>query len=78
MDPRAYTAVGPSVPAILKACAVPLRLAAGANDPMVTLENMRAIDPGAVVFPGVGHNVHWEAPEVVWEFLEKSVGLGQT
>jgi len=71
MDPRAYAAVGPSVPAILKACAAPLRLAAGANDPMVALADMRAIDPGAVAFPGLGHNVHWEAPEVVREFLRE-------
>jgi pimeloyl-ACP methyl ester carboxylesterase len=24
-----------------------------------------------MVFPGVGHNAHWEAPEEVWTFLAK-------
>jgi len=75
MDPRAYAAVRPSVPAILKSCAAPLRLAAGENDPMVTLDDMRAIDPAAVTFAGRGHNVHWKAPEMVWEFIARIVAL---
>jgi len=69
MDPRAYGAVGPSVEALLRLAAVPLRLAAGERDPMVTLEQMRRIDPAARVFEGVGHNAHWEAPERVWDFI---------
>ena len=72
MDPRVYAAVGPSVPAILKSCAAPLHLAAGENDPMVTRDDMRGIDPAAVTFAGRGHNVHWEAPEAVWEFVERN------
>ena len=75
MDPRAHAAVGPSVPAILKSCAAPLRLAAGENDPMVMPEDMRAIDPAAITFAGRGHNVHWEAPETVWEFVEAIIAL---
>jgi pimeloyl-ACP methyl ester carboxylesterase len=69
MDPRAYGAVGPSVEGLLRLAEAPLRLAAGDRDPMVTLEQMRRIDPGARVFEGVGHNAHWEAPERVWDFI---------
>jgi pimeloyl-ACP methyl ester carboxylesterase len=69
MDPRAYGAVGPSVGGLLRSAAAPLRLAAGDRDPMVTLEQMRRIDPAARVFEGVGHNAHWEAPERVWDFI---------
>jgi len=69
MDPRAYGAVGPSVDGLLRSAQAPLRLAAGARDPMVTLEQMRRIDPVARVFEGVGHNAHWEAPEQVWDFI---------
>jgi pimeloyl-ACP methyl ester carboxylesterase len=72
-DPRVFEAVGPSVPAILRSCAAPLHLAAGENDPMVTLDDMRAIDPAAITFRGRGHNVHWEAPETVWEFVERII-----
>jgi pimeloyl-ACP methyl ester carboxylesterase len=69
MDPRAYGAVGPSVEDLLRLAAAPLRLAAGDRDPMVTLEQMRRIDPAARVFEGVGHNAHWEAPERLWDFI---------
>ncbi len=75
MDPGVFAAVGPSVPAILRSCAAPLHLAAGENDPMVTLDDMRAIDPAAVTFSGHGHNVHWEAPEVVWGFVKTIIAL---
>ena len=69
MDPRAYGAVGPSVAGLLRLAAAPLRLAAGERDPMVTLDQMRRIDPAARVFEGVGHNAHWEAPDQVWSFI---------
>ncbi len=69
MDPRAYGAVGPSVASLLRLCEAPLRLAAGDRDAMVTLDQMRDIDPAARVFEGVGHNAHLEAPERVWNFI---------
>ena len=69
MDPRAYGAVGPSVEGLLRLAEAPPRLAAGDRDPMVTLEQMRRIDPAARVLEGVGHNAHWEAPEKVWDFV---------
>jgi pimeloyl-ACP methyl ester carboxylesterase len=69
MNPRAFGAVGPPVAALLGLPEPPVRLAAGERDPMVTLEQMRRIDPGARVFAGAGHNAHWEAPEQVWEFI---------
>jgi pimeloyl-ACP methyl ester carboxylesterase len=77
MDPRAYGAVGPSVEAMLRLADAPLRLAAGAKDPMVTLDQMRRIDPTAQVFDGIGHNAHWEAPERVWSFISNSCSQGQ-
>lgn len=67
-DARLYGAVGPSLPDLLR-LAPNLRLAAGEKDPMVTLADMRAIDPGARTFAGAGHNVHWEAPAAVWGFV---------
>lgn len=70
MDPRVFGAVGPSVPDLLR-LAPNLRLAAGEKDPMVSLADMRAIDPAARVIAGAGHNVHWEAPAAVWDFVTK-------
>jgi pimeloyl-ACP methyl ester carboxylesterase len=70
MDPRVFGAVGPSVPDLLR-LAPNLRLAAGDRDPMVNLPDMSAVDAGARTFPGAGHNVHWEAPAAVWDFVNK-------
>jgi pimeloyl-ACP methyl ester carboxylesterase len=38
---------------------------------MVSLEDMRTIDPDAYLFEGAGHNVHVEAPEEVWGFVKR-------
>jgi pimeloyl-ACP methyl ester carboxylesterase len=72
MDPRAYGAVGPSIETLLRLADAPLRLAAGSKDAMVTLDQMRRIDPAAQLFEGVGHNAHVEAPEQVWKFVADS------
>jgi pimeloyl-ACP methyl ester carboxylesterase len=69
MDPRAWGAVGPSIAGVLRLATARVRLAAGDRDPMVTVDQMRGIDPDAQTFEGVGHNAHWEAPKRVWEFI---------
>lgn len=69
MDPRAFGSVGPSIPALLKLSSAPLRLCAGVKDPMVTLAHMQTIDPKARVIDDAGHNVHWEAPAQMWDFI---------
>jgi pimeloyl-ACP methyl ester carboxylesterase len=69
MDPRVFGAVGPSIPAIFSQVTVPFRLAAGANDPMVTGGEMTQIDRSARVFVGAGHNVHCEQPEKLWRAI---------
>jgi pimeloyl-ACP methyl ester carboxylesterase len=68
MDPRVFGAVGPPVPELLR-LAPQLRLAAGDNDAMVTLPDMQMIDRAARTIAGTGHNVHWEAPAAVWDFV---------
>lgn len=72
MDMRVVGNSGASVEMLLKQCTAPLRLAAGAHDPMVSWEEMRRIDPAAVTIEGAGHNAHWEAPERVWQFFAQS------
>lgn len=48
---------------------MPLRLAAGDADPMVTLTQMQPLDPGAFLFPNAGHNPHVEQPAAVWQAI---------
>jgi pimeloyl-ACP methyl ester carboxylesterase len=69
LDPRAFSAVGPPVGTVLARCEAPLRLAAGAEDPMVGLDVLRRIDGDAVALPGAGHNAHWETPDAVLALL---------
>jgi pimeloyl-ACP methyl ester carboxylesterase len=69
IDPRVYGAVGPSIEQILTLSSAPLRLAAGEADPMVTVDQMRRIDPAAQIFAGAAHNAHWQTPAQVWDFV---------
>jgi len=69
IDPRAYGAVGPPIETLLRLGHAPLRLAAGSEDTMVTLDQMRRIDSAAQLFEGAGHNAHVEVPEKVWNFV---------
>ncbi|GAB3202807.1 alpha/beta fold hydrolase [Geodermatophilus arenarius] len=69
LDPRAFGAVGPPVEEVLSRAEAPLRLAAGAADPMVGLDAMRRVDPGAVLLEDAGHNAHWERPDEVVALL---------
>ena len=72
-DQRIYAAVGPAVAGFYGAANAPVRLAAGAADPMVSLAEMQALDPQAALLPGLGHNCHVEAPERVWDAFEESL-----
>jgi pimeloyl-ACP methyl ester carboxylesterase len=49
---------------------VPIHFAAGSLDPMVSPEQLRQCDPAGIVIPGCGHNVHVEAPGLLWDYLE--------
>jgi pimeloyl-ACP methyl ester carboxylesterase len=70
MDPLAYSVVGPDIGEFISAARAPFRLAAGSKDPMVSGDQMRAVDPATVVLEGLGHNPHVEAPETFWQTLE--------
>lgn len=68
LDPRVFGAVGPSLAQIFALAECPVRLAAGARDPMVSLDAMCTVDLQAKQFAGIGHNAHWEAPAEVLHF----------
>ncbi len=57
--------VGPTVVDMIAATPVPLRLFCGADDRMVSVEELREHDPQAFAIEGCGHNPHVEAPEKV-------------
>jgi pimeloyl-ACP methyl ester carboxylesterase len=73
-DSRISEVVGAPIDRIIAAMRAPLRLAAGARDPMVSLEQMRRFDLAAVLIDEAGHNPHVEAPERLWRMVEDALG----
>ncbi|MEN3364478.1 MAG: hypothetical protein V7606_1752 [Burkholderiales bacterium] len=70
LDPRTFSAPGPSFGAIVQASRVPFSLACGAGDKMVKLEELKVFDREAFAVPGFGHNLHVEAPKVLWDLAQ--------
>jgi pimeloyl-ACP methyl ester carboxylesterase len=76
-DPRAGLVVGASTAphggdasahaaAVWRASTAPRRLACGQRDGMVTLDELRALDPDAIPLGDTGHNAHVEDPGLVF------------
>ena len=76
MDPRAFEAVGPSIPGVFSQVSSRFRLAAGENDSMVTADEMRQIDNNAIVFSSLNHNAHCENPEAIWRVISGELSRG--
>lgn len=74
VDPRVFSVVGPDIRGLLRSSRAPLHLAAGADDPMVSLEAMRSVDADARVIDSAGHNAHWEQPAQVWQLVQDLAG----
>jgi pimeloyl-ACP methyl ester carboxylesterase len=69
LDPRAFGVGEPGVAALLAESPVPVVLARGEHDAMVTGDQLRALTPDAVDLPGLGHNAHVEDPGAVLRLL---------
>ena len=70
MDPRANATGKPAFSELMAAARCPVHLACGARDPLVTIEQTRALDPQAVDLGPYGHSVMVEAPPVLWNWFE--------
>ncbi|MDT0530845.1 alpha/beta hydrolase [Micromonospora sp. DSM 115977] len=70
MDPAAFGVGAPDLPALLAATDVPVLLARGEHDPMVTDAQLTELGVPVAVLPGLGHNAHVEAPEAVLDLVE--------
>jgi pimeloyl-ACP methyl ester carboxylesterase len=69
LDPRTFGVGDPQVAALVAAAPVPVVLARGEHDAMVSAEQLRVIVPDAVDLPGLGHNAHVEGPAAVADLL---------
>ncbi|RLK22508.1 pimeloyl-ACP methyl ester carboxylesterase [Micromonospora sp. M71_S20] len=70
MDPAAFGVGAPDLPALLAATDVPVLLARGEHDPMVTDAQLRELGVPVATLPGLGHNAHVEAPEAVLDLVD--------
>lgn len=69
LDPRAFGVGDPEVATLLAAAEVPVLLARGEHDRMVTDEDLAALVPAPVALPTLGHNAHVESPTAVLSLL---------
>lgn len=73
LDPAAFAVGAPDMRGLLGAARCPVTLAAGENDPMSRLDQLRALTSDAVELPGLGHNAHVEAPAALLPCLSHLV-----
>jgi pimeloyl-ACP methyl ester carboxylesterase len=71
LDPRAFGVGDPQVAALVAAAPVPVVLARGEHDALVSAAKLRAVVPAAVDLPGLGHNAHVEEPAAVAELVAR-------
>ncbi|WP_214402994.1 alpha/beta fold hydrolase [Pseudonocardia lacus] len=69
LDQRAFGVGDPQVAALVDASPVPVLLARGERDQMVTTEQLAELVPEPVDLPGLGHNAHVEDPASVLSLL---------
>jgi pimeloyl-ACP methyl ester carboxylesterase len=70
MDPAANDAGRPMFDALMADARCPVHLARGGRDALVTLEDMRALDPEAKDLGVYGHNVQVESAETLWSWID--------
>ncbi|MGC5286467.1 alpha/beta fold hydrolase [Micromonospora sp. DT231] len=70
MDPNAFAVGEPDLSALLAAIDVPVLLARGEHDPMVTDAQLKEYGVPVATLPGLGHNAHVEDPAAVLALLD--------
>jgi pimeloyl-ACP methyl ester carboxylesterase len=65
-DPRANGIGAPSMVSLMAARQVPVRLACGSEDVLVTIDELRELDGDAEVWDGLPHNAQVADPDTVW------------
>ena len=69
MDPAANGSGRPPVAELFAASRCPVFLSRGGHDRLVSLQQLRAVQPSAQDIGRYGHNVTVESPEAVWDWV---------
>lgn len=70
-DPHTNIVTPPPMAHFAELAKCPIRLACGAADTMVALQDLQPFDANAKLFPDAGHNVMLDAPEALWDWFAK-------
>ncbi|MGH6989304.1 MAG: alpha/beta fold hydrolase [Stellaceae bacterium] len=65
----------PDITAIYRAASAPVTIAVGSRDPMLSAAEAQGLAADAVILDGLGHNVHIERPEAIWELIARASGI---
>ena len=74
-DPATAMVGPPPMDELAAQAKCPFRLAAGDQDPMSRLDDLKRWDPDAAALPGLGHNAMVEDPAAVWAWVRRELGL---
>lgn len=66
LDPRTNEIGPPILPGMIGAAVCPLHFAAGSEDAMCRVEDLKRWDADAAALPGLGHNAMVQDPAIVW------------
>lgn len=72
-DPLTNALGTPDFARIAQAAGAPLHLLCGELDNIARPESMRRLGANVTELPGIGHNVHVEAPQALWQAIEADV-----
>jgi len=70
LDQAAFAVARPPMEALVAAARCPVHLACGEHDAMVSLEQLRALDPAARQIDGAGHNAMVDDPAAIWDWID--------
>lgn len=69
LDQSAFAVSRPPMAELVAAAPCPVHLACGENDVMVSVEQLRALDPTARRIDGAGHNAMVDDPDAIWDWI---------
>lgn len=72
-DPLTNALGTPDFPRLAQAASAPLHLLCGELDNIARAESMRRLGAAVTELPGLGHNLHLEAPQTLWQAIEADV-----
>ena len=70
LDQAAFAVSRPPMAELVAAAPCPVNLACGENDVMVSVEQLRALDPSARHIDGAGHNAMVDDPDAIWDWID--------